>query len=248
MLKRLAAVAGAGAIAAAGITLAAAPAHAAPAHKAGSVFLHGTTHMAQFWSRTDCDAHARYEVQVVTKASATATLLPAAQRTNAVGPELRFTCYPLRSGMWSYLTAYTSKTGNPVMSADLYVDTTNRAAQIDAGTSIDTQDVWPFAHMISEDAATHSAATCQAQRDYIVKQIQSSTSLRLIGADKTCTLANGRRSYEADYASTSPGGLPYDHVATNASQQQPMLDTLGYKYAGAPTFSRTRAHHLLAWK
>ena len=248
MLKKIAVAVGATALAGTGLALASPSAHAAPAHPAGSIYVHGTTHQAAFWSRTDCEAHAKYEVGLVTKASASLTLLPALQRPNEEGPEYRFNCYPVRNGQWSYLTAYTSKAGNPLQSSDYYIDISTRQSQVDAGTSIDTQAVWPFAHVISESAATHSMATCNAQRNYIVNKIKNSLSLRLIGADKVCTLAGGQLNYEADYASTGPSGLPYDHVATAGTEYQPMLDALGYKYAGAPTYNRVSSHHLLAWK
>ena len=248
MLKKIAVAVGATALAGTGLALASPSAHAAPAHPAGSIYLHGTTHLAHFWSRTDCEAHAKYEVGLVLKASATQTLLPAVQRANDEGPELRFTCYPLRNGQWSYLTAYMSKTGKPIQSADLYLDTTNRAAQVQAGTSIDTQDVWPFAHVVTHNAATTKTSTCNAQRNYIVNEIKKSLSLRLIGADKVCTVANGQVSYEADYASTGPSGLPYDHVSPSAAELQPILDVLGYKYPGAPTYNTVSSHHMLAWK
>ena len=248
MLKKIAVAVGATALAGTGLALTSPSAHAAPAHPAGSIYLHGTTHQAHFWSRTDCEAHAKYEVAMVTKASATQTLLPAVQRTNEEGPELRFTCYPVRNGQWSYLTAYTSKTGNPLQSTDYYLNTSTRQSQVNAGTSIDTENVWPFAHVVTHNASTTKTSTCNAQRNYIVNEIKKSLSLRLIGADKVCTVAGGQVSYEADYASTGPSGLPYDHVATGATQLQPMLDALGYKYPGAPTYNKASSHHLIAWK
>ncbi len=226
MLKKIAALAGATALAGTGITLAAGPAQAAPAHPAGSIFIHGTTALAQFSTRTNCEAHAVYEAKLVTN-NANTTLLAGVQRTNSVGPELRFGCYPLRSGQWSYLTAYTSQSGSPIQSQDLYFNPANRSAQVAAGTSIDTQSVYAFAHVTVHTTATKTS-TCNGQRDFIVNRVLHSPSLRLIGADKKCIVAGGKVGYEADYASTTRTGLPYDEVAANAAPEQPMLDALGY--------------------
>ncbi len=253
MLKKFAALAGATALAGTGIAIAAGPAQAAPAHAPGSTFIHGTTRLAQFSTRTNCEAHAVYELKLVANNSNT-TALGAVQRPNAVGSELRFSCYPLRTGRWSYLTAYTSKSGAPIQSQDLYFDPSNRAAQKKAGTNIDSEIVYAFAHVTIHTTATKTS-TCNAQRDFIVKKILQSPSLRLIAADKTCVVAGGKVGYEADYASTTRTGLPYDRVATGITAEQPMLDALGYKYPGQPAALKVSSKQLrvttsryLAWR
>ncbi len=239
MLKKIVALAGATALAGTGIALAAGPAQAAPAHAPGSIFIHGTTKLAKFSTRTNCEAHAVYELKLVVK-NANTTPLGAVQRTNATGPELRFSCYPLRSGEWSYLTAYTSKNGAPIQSQDLYFNPATRAAQKFAGTNIDSQSVYAFAHVTVNQPGTKTS-TCNGQLDFIVKKILRSPSLRLIATDKTCVVAGGRARYESDYASTTRTGLPYDKVATGVTAEQPMLDALGYKYPGQSAALKTNS-------
>lgn len=232
MLRKFVALAGATALAGVGIGLAAGPADAAPAaHAPGSIFVHGTTRMAYFSNSTTCQAYARYEVGLVGKNSKTASLLPGVEVKNSVGSKIRFSCYPLSNGLWSYLTAYTSKTGQPIQSQDMYLDLGNRAAARTAGTTIDTQTVRSFAHAITNRAGT-TQATCNGQRDYILNEIQKSRTLRLAGGDYRCTTTNGLRSYELDYLSSTANGLPYDHPVPHATPAQPMMDVLGYQFPG----------------
>lgn len=242
MLKKFALLVGATALAGTGLTLAAGPAQAAPAHAKGSVFLHGTTKMASFPTRAKCEGHAAYELKLVANASKSVTPLPGLRIANSVGPELRFSCYPVRNGQWTYLTAYTSKSGAPLASSDLYVDTSsNRSAQVDNGTSVDSQNVWPFAHRIVSDSKTTSVAQCNGPLKFIVEKILQSPSLRLIGTDTSCVAANGKVGYEADYASTTANGLPYDKAGGEFEQTQPMLDALGYAYPGqSAVLNRTK--------
>ncbi|XAS74934.1 hypothetical protein V3G39_09630 [Dermatophilaceae bacterium Sec6.4] len=236
MLRKIAAIAGATALAGMGVTLAAGPANAAPpapTHAPGSIYMHGTAALAQFPTRSNCEAHASYEVALVAKNSSFAATLSGVQNENSVGSALRFRCYPLRTGNWSYLTAYTSKTGNPIQPQDIYLDLSNRAADVDAGTSLDTQAVYTFAHVTQHKVGTTSQATCNAQRNYIVNLIDKNTNTnRLIGADYRCTTQNGFLGYEANYLSPTRTGLAYDHVSAQAKVDQPMMDVLGYKFPG----------------
>lgn len=244
VLKKIAAIAGATALAGMGVTLAAGPAHAAtaPAHAPGSIYMHGTAAEAVFATRSNCEAHASYEVSVVAKNSSFAATLPGIQIDNEVGPALRFRCYPLRTGQWSYLTAYTSSTGNPIQPQDIYLDVSNRAASVQAGTSPDTQAVYTFAHITLHKAGTVSQATCDAQRNYIVNLIDKNTNTnRLFDADYRCTTQDDFLGYEADYFSPTRTGLAYDHVDPDAIIGQPMMDDLGYDFPAAIANNGTKA-------
>lgn len=244
MLKKFPALAGAAVLATAGIALSAAPAQAAPpANAPGSIFLHGTTRLGNFPSRTTCEAHAKYEVNLVNKTSGM-TLLPGVQNKGAVGSVLRFNCYPVRGGTWAYLTAYTTKSGNPIQKQDLYFDTSNRSSQVAAGTSVDTERVWPFAHVTEHKVGTVSVATCNAQLAYVAKKVQSSFSLRIVGSDTSCTVRNGMLGYELDYLSTSSTGYPYDKVPSNVTALQPMMDVLGYQFPGTVATNKVSPFHL----
>lgn len=248
MLRKFVALAGATALAGVGIGLAAGPANAAaPAHAPGSIFMHGTTRMAYFANSTTCQAYARYEVSLVAKNSATATLLPGVQVKNAVGSTIRFNCYPLLNGQWSYLTAYTSKTGQPIQPEDIYLDLSNRAAVRNAGTSLDTQSVRPFNHATTNRAGTTQTA-CNAQRDYILNEIQKSATLRLAGGDYRCTTTNGLLSYQLAYLSSTAKGLPYDSPVPNVTADQPMMDLLGYQFAGSIANNKVTPFRLTTMK
>ncbi|MBO1766002.1 hypothetical protein [Allobranchiibius sp. GilTou38] len=248
MLKTLAAVAGATALAGTGITLAAAPAHAA-AHPAGSIFLHGTSRQAHFWSRSDCESHAKWEVGQVTKASATATLLPGTQDSDFQGPELRFNCYPVRGAQWTYLTAYTSKTGNPVASTDIYVDTSNRLSDLLNGVkTVDSENVWSYEHSVSKRASSTDVATCDKYLNYFVNLVKVNPHARTVAADTACEVDNGIISYYVDYAATTAtAGLLSDQPlpTSEAPQPQPMLDALGYDYPLAQDAHQAHTH---AWR
>ena len=245
MLKTLAAVAGAAALAATGITLTAAPAHAA-AHPPGSIYLHGTSHQAHFWSRSDCESHAKWEVGQVTKAAATATLLPGTQDPQFQGPELRFTCYPVRGAQWSYLTAYTSKTGSPVASTDLYVDMTNRFSDLFNGVkTVDSENVWAYEHYVSKPASSTTVAICTTYLKSFVNQVKVNPHARTVGADTSCEDDNGTISYYVDYAATTAtAGLLGDKPLPDATPAQPMLDSLGYDYPLAQDANKAHVH---AW-
>ena len=245
MLKTLAAVAGATALAGTGIALTAAPAHAA-AHPAGSIYLHGTTRQAHFWSRSDCESHAAWEVGQVQKASSTATLLPGTQASDFQGPELRFTCYPVRGAQWSYLTAYTSKTGNPVASMDVYVDTSNRLSDLQNNVkTVDSENVWAYEHYISSPVASVSPATCNARLNWFLNLVKTNPHARTVAADTACEVQNGFISYYVDYAATTAtAGLRSDKPLADVPAAQPMLDSLGYDYPLAQDANKVRAH---AW-
>ncbi|MBO1753621.1 hypothetical protein [Allobranchiibius sp. CTAmp26] len=245
MLKTLAAVAGATALAGTGITLAAAPAHAAT-HPAGSIYLHGTSHQAHFSSRSDCESHATWEVGQVKKASTTATLLPGTQSSDFQGPELRFTCYPVRGAQWTYLTAYTSKTGKPVASTDLYVDTTNRLSDLVNGVkTVDSENVWAYEHFVSKPASSTDVATCTRYLNSFVHQVKVNPHARTVGADTACEVDNGTISYYVDYAATTAtAGLLSDKPLTDVPASQPMLDALGYDYPLAQDANKAHTH---AW-
>lgn len=243
MLKKLAALAGATALAGTGITLAAAaPAHAA-AHPAGSIFIHGTSKQGLFPSRATCDAHAKWMVGQVA-ASTSSTLI--AGVPGYLGPELRTTCYPVRGGSWAYLTAYTSTTGVPVLPTDLYVDMSHRLPDLISGAAtVDTENVWAFEHSNSVPAGSVSMATCNGWRKYIVNEVLKGPKTRLVGADTSCVIENGTIGYIVDYATTSPtAGLRLDTPLV-VRAGQPMLDRLGYDYPLAQTIgSQLKSRYL----
>lgn len=234
MPYKLTASAGISALMGVGAILAIVPAHAAPAPAPTEhIFMHGTSALAQFTTRSTCEAHARYEVNLVHNYE-NMILIPGVHVGNRVGSAIRLQCYPLRNGRWTYLTAYSSYFGSPIQPQDLPLDLSNRAAQVKAGTSQDTQTVWSFAHITQHAVSTTSQAACDAQRDDIVNLTDKPSSKnRLVRADYRCTTHDGVLGYEADYLSPSTVGLPNDHVVPTAKAGQPMMDILGYDFPGS---------------
>ncbi len=229
MLKKLAAVAGATALAGTGIALAGAtPAHAA-GNPPGSIYLHGTAKQAKFWSRADCESHARWMVGQVNN-SRTSTLLGGTQDAGFQGPELRFTCYPVRGAQWTYLTAYTSTSGAPIFASDLFVDTANRLPALINGTAtVDTDNVWAFEHYVSVPSGSVSAATCNGWLNWFVNLAKTNVHTRMVGADTSCVDDGTTISYYVDYATTTATAfLRSDRPVADLPAAQPMLDALGY--------------------
>ena len=252
MLKTLAAVAGATALAGTGIAMSTAPAHAAApaaAHAKGSVYLHGTSSSAHFWSRSDCNSHATWEVGQVKKASTTAALLPGVTDSSGHGQELRTTCYPVQGAQWSYLVAYKSKTGNPLVGSDRYVDTAGR----DQGTGTkvpDAENVIVFDHMVEKQAGSVSMKTCNGWLKWFEKLVTTNPHARLLGADNVCVNDEDGIGYDVAYFSTTKtASLRGDHPYS--IQGIPMLDVLGYDYGqdfGDATHSRALSHAWYAHK
>ena len=231
MLKTLAAVAGATALAGTGVAMSSTPAHAAApaaAHAKGSVYLHGTSSAAHFWSRSDCNARAAWEVGQVKKSSAAATLLPGVTGQTTHGQELRFTCYPVQGAQWSYVVAYRSATGNPVASSDRYVDVASRV-QGTATKLPDAQNVWLFDHSVHAAAGSVSATTCNGWLKWFQNLVTTNPHARLAFADNTCSTGRDGIGYDVVYFSTTKtAGLRGDYAFD--IQGIPMLDVLGYNY------------------
>ncbi|NYJ73546.1 hypothetical protein [Allobranchiibius huperziae] len=231
MLKTLAAVAGATALAGTGIAVSATPAYAAApaaAHAKGSIYFHGSSPAAHFWSRSDCNSHAAWEVGQVKKAGSAAALLPAVPDPTSHGQELRFTCYPVQGAQWSYLIAYKSATGNPVASSDRYVDTAHRD-QGTASTLPDGENVWLFDHEVRKPAGSTSASTCNGWLKWFQNLVTTNPHARLAFSDNSCTRDDSGFGYGVVYFSTTKtAGLRGDQAF--GIRGIPMLDVLGYDY------------------
>ncbi|MBO1753622.1 hypothetical protein [Allobranchiibius sp. CTAmp26] len=243
MFKTLAAVAGATALAGTGIAMSSAPAHAAAptaVHAKGSVYLHGTSTAAHFWSRSDCNTHASWEMNHIKNATTVAALLPATTDPSSHG-ELRFTCYPVQGAQWSYVVAYKSTTGNPVAKSDRYVDVAGR----NNGTATSTPDadnVWLFDHGVRKASGSVSVKTCTGWLKWFENLVTTNPHARLALTDNSCSGNSAGTGYDVVYFSTTKtAGLRGDHPFD--IRGIPMLDVLGYNYGQ----NLNGAAHARAW-
>ena len=152
----------------------------------------------------------------------------------------------MRGAQWSYLTAYTSKTGSPVASTDIYVDMTNRLSDLVNGVkTVDSENVWAYEHYVSKPASSTTVATCTKYLNWFVNQVKVNPHARTVGADTSCEDDNGTISDYVDYAATTAtAGLLGDKPLPDATPAQPMLDSLGNDYPLAQDANKARTH---AW-
>lgn len=239
MFKGLSAVAGVAALAGAGVTIAAPPTNAA-GKPAGSMYLHGTSQQAKFWSRSTCEAHAKWSVGQVTK-SKNATLVIGYNSPYVQGSQLRTSCYPVRGAQWTYLTAYTSKSGAPVGASDKFVDLSNRLSELVNGDkTIDTERVWGYEHYIVNPVGSVSAKTCNGWLNWFINLAKVNPHARMVQADKKCVVQDGKISYKVVYlATTATAGLRLDKPLVTVDAV-PMIDVLGYDYPLAQDAQRRR--------
>ena len=241
MLKTLAAVAGATALAGTGVAMSSTPAHAAAAaaaHAKGSVYLHGTSSAAHFWSRSDCNARAAWEVGQVKKSSAAATLLPGVTGQTTHGQELRFTCYPVQGAQWSYVVAYRSATGNPVASSDRYVDIASRVQ----GTATKLPDAKRLALRPRACTRRRVGQRHDVQRvAEVVPEPRDDQSPRAAGLRRQHVLHRPGRA-SATTSSTSPPRRPPDCAGTTRStSRHPDARRPGLQLRAEPVSGAARA-------
>lgn len=238
MLKMLAAAVGVTALAGTGIAVTAPAAHAV-ANPAGSVYVHGTIRLASFTTYAQCVRYARASYNLVTANSSTVTPLGYVSYQGAQGPHFRFQCYPVRSGRWSYATAYTSTSGAPLGSRDLYID----PAQRDDGsvTPIDTESIWAYTHRISSAPGSITVAKCTANLGAIVRAVNSSPKARLVYADTSCRVdPNGAVYYQVAYLGVDgTSGVARDQADPEVTTSL-ALDFLGYKTPGVDYTNRVQ--------
>ncbi|XAS75069.1 hypothetical protein V3G39_13595 [Dermatophilaceae bacterium Sec6.4] len=204
------------------------PAPAAESHPAGSVFVHGTRGMAHFWARSDCAAHASWEVAQVKK-SRSAALLPELNVESKNGGDLRFTCYPVQGAQWSYLVGYTSTTGAPIATSDRFVETTHRASYGPAKNPVDADNIWYYNHHVDTRGPSATLRNCTGWLQWFGNLVETNPHTHLISADNACFVAPGRAGYDVSYlATTKTAGLRGD--TPTQVNSAPMLDTLGYDY------------------
>lgn len=212
-------------VAAAATTALAAPAQAAT-HSAGSVYVHGTTHLASFATNAECARYARSSWDLLSRNRSTATPL-GAPSTNLQGQEFRFMCYPAAHSRWSYATAYTSKTGVPLRSSDLYIDPTGRDT---TQKSADTESVWTYEHENRSPNGSITIDKCTANLSAIVGAVKRSSKARLVSADGRCYEYKGKTGYSVSYlGSSSTAGVAKDRAL---AQSVRILDALGYLVPG----------------
>lgn len=161
--------------------------------------------------------------------------MEAVRGTALQGPEFRFDCYPVRSGRWSYATAYTSKTGAPIRSGDLYIDPAGRDT---AKQSADTEAVWLYAHAIVSSNRSITVDRCTKNLNWIVAAVRRSPQARLTTSDYNCYEFGNKIYYQVNYlGSSSTAGVARD-IARPQSVR--VLDGLGYQVPGIDYNSTAR--------
>lgn len=193
-----------------------------------SVYLHGTKAMAKFRSLGTGEAHAGWEVEQV-KASGTANLLPMFSDQSTHGQELRFTCYPLQNGNWSYLVAYRSSTGKPVLRADRKVEVAHRAVYGPAKKAVDRENVWDYRDNVWATGAGATSKNCAGWLNWFDNLVVTNPRTRLVNSFNECYTEPAVAAYTVEYlATSSTAGLRGDKPRNLSAE--PMLDTLGYNY------------------
>lgn len=216
---------------AAGAFVAPTSAQAAPKN---SLFIHGTSKMASFASRAACNAHAQAEVRTV-NANRNTKLVPELAEPGSLASGMRTTCYPLKSGKWSYLVAYYSKNGQPLMKSDKYVDIEQR---FESDSPIDNEALLVRLHRVTKSASSMTMKQCNALANRDVATIKNTNSYRLL-VGSSCGMAAGKISYQVIYGMAGQRapiwrGDPQLAVGgPGDTDLAPMLDVLGYDYMSA---------------
>ena len=165
-----------------------------------NVYFHGTTRMTSFSSRTTCDSYAKWELRQVTSNTHKAQLLG---ETYYYGYGNRLTCYPVQSGRWSYLIAYSALTNQPLNPADKLFPR--------SGSYLgDAESIWGGDHY----GIFSTMTACKSHFTWALNKIQALPGVKVNFSTRPCSENGpGSDTYEIDYlaASSSPA-LPGDRV------------------------------------
>ncbi|NYJ73545.1 hypothetical protein [Allobranchiibius huperziae] len=234
MFKKYVALAGVGLVATSALLgTSAAHASASTSSAGGPVFVHGLRYLAHFDSRAVCDSHAQWAVDQVSKAGSGMTLLPSLGYSRTSAPT---ECYPIvnrdypgYSGEWSYVVAYRSVTGKPLLSpVDVKVDP---GQSHPPAVNPDHDSVYGYAHKVAFSTKTTSLQACNNKLNWSANAVLANPNAHLSYASKTCStqdqLLPGYIGYEVDYLGTSENiGLAGDRAIQFDNPS--MLASLGY--------------------